>query len=65
MGTVLTPGPTYAEMRHPSLLPPALRRRAVEKARGNELDPLNLFNITWRNREDRVRMWSCPPSWPA
>jgi len=55
MGTVLTPGPTYAEMRQPSRLPPELRRRAVERARGNELDPLNLFNITWRNREDRVR----------
>ena len=54
MGTVLTPGPTYAEMRHPSRLPPELRRRALE-ARANELDPLNLFNITWRNREDRVR----------
>ena len=55
MATVLTPGPTYAEMRHPSTLPAALRRRAVERARSNELDPLNLFNITWRNREDRVR----------
>jgi cysteine synthase A len=55
MATVLTPGPTYAEMRHPAKLPPELRRRALEKARGNELDPLNLFNITWRNREDRVR----------
>ncbi len=55
MATVLTPGPTYAEMRHPSKLPPELRRRAVERARGNERDPLNLFNITWRNREDRVR----------
>jgi cysteine synthase len=55
MGTVLTPGPTYAEMRNPSTLPPELRRRAVERARHDELDPLNLFNITWRNREDRVR----------
>ena len=55
MATVLTPGPTYAEMRHPSTLPAELRRRAVERARSNELDPLNLFNITWRNREDRVR----------
>jgi len=55
MATVLTPGPTYAEMRQPSRLPAALRRRAVEQARRNELDPLNLFNITWRNREDRVR----------
>ena len=49
MGTVLTRGPTYAEMRHPSRLPPEIRRRALE-ARKNELDPLNLFNITWRNR---------------
>ncbi len=57
MGTVLkaTPGPTYAEMRHPSTLPPALRQPALAKAKGNALDPLNLFNITWRNREDRVR----------
>jgi cysteine synthase len=55
MGTILTTGPTYAEMRDPSKLPAALRRRALEVARGNELDPLNLFNITWRNRENRVR----------
>jgi len=55
MGTVLTPGPTYDEMRHPAALPPELRRRALAAARSNELDPLNLFNITWRNREDRVR----------
>ncbi len=57
MGKVLTPtpGPTYAEMRTPSLLPAALRQAALAKATGNALDPLNLFNITWRNREDRVR----------
>jgi cysteine synthase len=55
MGTILTSGPTYAEMRDPSTLPEALRRRALEVARSNPLDPLNLFNITWRNRENRVR----------
>jgi cysteine synthase A len=55
MGTVLTPGPTYAEMRTPSALPAAVRRAALEKSRGDALHPLNLFNITWRNREDRVR----------
>jgi cysteine synthase A len=55
MGTILTSGPTYAEMRDPSALPEALRRRALEAARSNPLDPLNLFNITWRNRENRVR----------
>jgi cysteine synthase A len=54
MGTVLTPGPTYAEMRDPSQLPPGLRARALVAA-GDPLDRLNLFNITWRNRENRVR----------
>ncbi len=60
MATHVTSGPTYAEMRDPSKLPPALRRRALEAARGNELDPLNLFNITWRNRENRVRQVVLP-----
>lgn len=43
-----TPGPTYDEMDNPTLLAPAVRQ-AVAAARQNELDPLNLFNITWRN----------------
>lgn len=57
MATVLdaTPGPTYAEMRTPSLLPAALRKAALAKAKGDALHPLNLFNITWRNSENRVR----------
>jgi cysteine synthase A len=49
------PGPTYAEMRNPALLPPALRQAALAKAKGDALHPLNLFNITWRNSENRVR----------
>lgn len=44
------PGPTYAEMHDPRLLPEAFRRR-VGEARAREDDPLNLFNLTWR-RED-------------
>jgi len=57
MGAVLntTPGPTYAEMRNPALLPADLRRAALAKFKGDELHPLNLFNITWRNSENRVR----------
>jgi len=57
MGAVLnaTPGPTYAEMRNPALLPPAVRKAALAKAKGDALHPLNLFNITWRNSENRVR----------
>ncbi len=40
-------GPTYAEMRDPSLLPSDLRARAAE-ARSRPLDPLNLFNLSWK-----------------
>ncbi len=41
------PGPTYAEMLHP-------RHQALTTS-GNELDPINLFNITWRGPDQRIR----------
>lgn len=47
MNSPIIPGPTYAEMRNPLLLPPVLRQRA-QQARGTEGDPLNLFNINWK-----------------
>ena len=40
-------GPTFAEMRAPSRMPPGLRARARE-ARSRPLDPANLFNISWK-----------------
>ena len=40
-------GPTFAEMKDPSRLPPGLRAQARE-ARARPLDPLNLFNISWK-----------------
>ena len=40
-------GPTLAEMRDPSLLPEDVRARARE-AHANPLDPLNLWNISWK-----------------
>ena len=39
------PGPMYAEMLHPEML----------HAGANELDPINLFNITWRGPDQQVR----------
>jgi len=42
-------------MRDPALQPPAIRQAALAKAKGDALHPLNLFNITWRNSENRVR----------
>ena len=40
-------GPTFAEMKDPSLVDPALRARAAE-ARSRPLDPLNLWNLSWK-----------------
>jgi cysteine synthase len=40
-------GPTFAEMRDPGLLPDELRERA-RAARQRPLDPLNLYNLSWK-----------------
>jgi len=53
------PGPTYHEMLHPETLPQAIRARAAA-ARGNELDPANLFNITWRDSAGNIRYVELP-----
>jgi cysteine synthase len=53
--SAFTPGSSYEEMLHPSRLPPALRRRALDARGRDELDPVNLHNITWRDARDRVR----------
>jgi cysteine synthase len=51
--TSFVPGPTYKEMLHPELLPPGVRHAAQSAA--DELDPVHLFNITWRCPEGRIR----------
>jgi cysteine synthase len=40
-------------MLHPAIQPTAVRTRAAA-ARVNELDPANLFNITWRGADSRI-----------
>ena len=49
----IIPGPTYAEMRNPLLLPDGLRQ-AANAARQDETNPLNLFNINWKNSGEHV-----------
>ncbi len=46
-------GPTYEEMLHPSKIDPKIREKALN-AKENELDPINLFNITWKNENNEV-----------
>lgn len=47
-------GPTYNEMLHPETLPGQIWQQALA-AHANELDPLNLFNITWREPDNAIR----------
>lgn len=46
-------GPTYDEMLDPTKLSEELRK-TVEAAESTELNPLNLFNISWKNHDGYV-----------
>jgi len=48
-------GPTYSEMLHPETIPAEVRERALGVKETDELDPLNLFNITWKDERGEVR----------
>lgn len=52
-------GPTFAEMRDPGLLPEGLRARAAKARAEAPLDPVNLYNITWKT-DGRVRYLVVP-----
>lgn len=47
-------GPTFEEMLHPDKIDPTIRARALKARKENPLDPVNLFNITWRNENNEV-----------
>jgi len=48
-------GPTFEEMLHPDRLPPDLRAQARRAFTDALLDPVNLYNITWKDDANRVR----------
>jgi len=54
-------GPTYEEMLHPNLAEPQVYERAGRAQQDDELDPINLFNITWQDRNQEVRKVVLPP----
>jgi hypothetical protein len=47
-------GPTFEEMLHPDRIKRDVRDRALRAAKENPLDPINLYNITWRSPEGRI-----------
>jgi cysteine synthase A len=48
-------GPTYDEMFNPALVDKDIRGRALRALKQDELDPINLFNITWKDADNQVR----------
>lgn len=53
--TTTTLGPTFEEMLHPSTIESDTRAKALEAMTRDPLDPINLFNITWRDADDHIR----------
>jgi cysteine synthase len=50
----LITGPTFEEMLHPAKIAPRVREQALKARTQDPLDPINLFNITWRDEHNRV-----------
>jgi len=47
-------GPTFEEMLHPEKINPDVRKKAWEMRKKDPLDPINLYNITWKNLNNEV-----------
>jgi cysteine synthase A len=47
-------GPTFEEMLHPQTIAPHIRQRAQAARISDPLDPINLFNITWRDADNAI-----------
>lgn len=47
-------GPTFEEMLHPHTQAPDARARATAARYADPLDPVNLYNISWRDEHDEI-----------
>lgn len=52
-------GPSYRMCQNPKLIPPSIRKKA-QNALGNELNPLNLYNISWYDENGEIRAVNLP-----
>jgi cysteine synthase len=48
-------GPSYEEMLYPEKVEDNVRLNSLKAYRDDELDPINLFNITWKDENNEVR----------
>ena len=54
-------GPTFAEMKNPNTIDPAVRAQALRAKETEPLDPVNLYNITWRGPNQEIYYALIPP----
>lgn len=52
--TKIITGPTFVEMLHPEKINPDVRAEALRARDEDPLDPINLFNITWKNEDNEI-----------
>ena len=53
-------GPTFEEMLHPVTIDASTRKKAWEMRTEDPLDPINLYNISWRDIDNRVYYYVLP-----
>ncbi|HOU23002.1 MAG TPA: pyridoxal-phosphate dependent enzyme [Anaerolineae bacterium] len=56
----LITGPTFEEMLHPGKIAPRIRQQALAAATADPLDPINLYNITWRSPVGKTYAYVVP-----
>lgn len=47
-------GPTFAEMLEPKKIDPSIRERALAARESDPLNPINLYNLTWKSETGQV-----------
>ena len=57
----LITGPTFEEMLHPNLIDPKIRAAAQRARTEDPLASINLFNISWRDMNNRIQHTVLPP----
>jgi len=54
-------GPTFEEMLHPWKMDPEVRAEAKRMMEDDPLDPINLYNISWRDWDNQIYYYVLPP----
>ncbi|MCY6371594.1 PLP-dependent cysteine synthase family protein [Clostridium ganghwense] len=52
--------PTYEEMLYPEKIDNSCREKAIKALKKDELNSINLFNITWKDKSNKVRKLVLP-----